>query len=160
MTHRKKTYATTLNCFDGAVQAPARKYMRRRFQVEFVDPITEPAIERILSDESGDPEMEFIRNRIRDVKLKISIVDHGSRALSIAAHHPCLGSSASKDEKLAQLVRSREVVREMIKYLGLDHLDIEIVLLWINERSLPEEIHISDDGIISCHERILEPLTV
>jgi len=152
---RKGTYATTINCFDGKIQAPTRKYLKRRFRVEFVDPITEPGIEKILTDDSGNPDFEFLKRWIRDVKLKTSIVDHGSRFISIAAHHKCLGNSAGKEEKLTQLVKVRDVVRQMIKDLGLDHLDIEIVLLWINEHLLPEEVHVGADGTISCHERVL-----
>ena len=155
------TYATTLNCFDGAVQAPARKYMKRRFRVKNVDPITEPGIEKILAalaDGSDNPKMKFMRELIKE-KLRISIVYHGSRALSIAAHHKCLGNSAEKEEKLEQLVRGKEVIEEMIRELNLDHLEIEKVLLWINERLLPEEVHIPPDGSLSTHERLLEEVT-
>ena len=129
-------YATTINCFDGAVQAPARKYMKRRYNVKYVDPIVEPGIVKILIGESDDPDAGVILRQIRK-KLKMSIIDHKSRKISIAAHHNCLGNPASKEVQENQLRKAKKVIEKMIAEY---ELDIEIVLLWIDEHHMPKEV--------------------
>lgn len=172
-------YATTLNCMDGAVQAPARKFMKIRFGVEFVDPITEPGIVKILADESGDPEMEFIRNQIRK-KLWISLISHGSRKISIGAHGAsndphiaaegiiwislllwftrarkklhsaeCLGNPGRTKEEQKQQLRKAKKVVQ--KMIAELELDVEVVLLWINGHLMPEEVFDSCDDLY-CQE--------
>jgi hypothetical protein len=133
---RPSGYATTLNCMDGAVQGAARKYMKNRYGVAYVDPITDPGIVKILTDDSGDEEAEVIRRWIHK-KLRISIISHGSRKISIAAHHNCIGNPKCKEAQIKQLKEAKKTVERMIAEF---ELDIEIILLWINKDHMPEEI--------------------
>jgi hypothetical protein len=44
-------FCTVINCMDGRVQLPVNKYLQKRFNVAYVDSITEAGPVRIISDE-------------------------------------------------------------------------------------------------------------
>jgi|GEM_PF-737648 len=78
----------------------------------------------------------FAHNRrVREIKKELGILvrSHGIKHVVISAHHNCAGNPVSKDEQLEQLQRARRTV-EAFGY------DIEIILLWINDQWMPEEI--------------------
>ena len=147
-------YATGMNCMDGAVQGAVRKDAKRRYRVKYVDKITQPGIVKVLAENSNLPRIELIKEM-----LEISIREHGSRNVTIAAHHDCAGNPVAKEVQFEQLARAREVVRGMIKDLNFDHLGIEITLLWVNGQYLPEEVHVRPDGSIYSHGCVIaEPV--
>ena len=46
-------FCTVINCMYGRVQLPVNKYLQKRFNVEFVDTITEAGPVFIISDKWG-----------------------------------------------------------------------------------------------------------
>ncbi len=46
----KGIFATAINCMDGRVQIPAIEWLKRRHQIDYVDMITEPGPNKILSE--------------------------------------------------------------------------------------------------------------
>lgn len=137
------TYGTGLNCMDGAVQGAVRKIIKKRYNVKYVDKITQPGIVKVLADNSNSARIELIKEM-----LWISVINHGSRVVAIAAHHGCLGNPVEKTQQLKDLVRAKITIKQIIKDLDLDILDIEIILLWVNEYYMPEEICVSEKGLI------------
>ena len=44
-------FATCLNCIDGRVQIPVIQWIKENYNVEYVDMITEPGIDGVLTSE-------------------------------------------------------------------------------------------------------------
>lgn len=133
-------FATGLECMDGRVQGALRKKAKRKYRVEYVDIITQPGINKVLAENTDVPIIENIKKM-----LWISINDHGSRTIIIAAHHNCAGNPNNKETQLAHLREAEKTVRNMLENLplgdlGLSPMDFVIDLLWINEKWMPEEI--------------------
>lgn len=147
-------YATAILCMDGAYIGGVRKQMKKQHNIQHVDIIPQPGIVKILAEAVNLPRIQLIEEMI-----EISVVNHGSRAIAIAAHHNCLGNPVDKDCQLKQLPRARETVKKLVQKLGLDCLGIEFSLFWINEKGLPEEVHSSERGRIFSRELVFIPTT-
>jgi len=130
------TYATGINCMDGKVQGAVRKHSKAKNHVAHVDMITQPGIVRVLAENTNTARLELIREMIG-----ISVVHHGSRAISIAAHSCCAGNPIGQMEQIEHLKMAKQIVLEMIDDLGLDQYNIEITLLWVGEDWMPVEIN-------------------
>ncbi|GAB4379897.1 MAG: hypothetical protein Kow0042_29680 [Calditrichia bacterium] len=46
-------FCTAINCLDGRVQLPVIQHLKKRFKVDFVDVITEPGPNLILSEQKN-----------------------------------------------------------------------------------------------------------
>jgi len=114
-------FAAVINCMDGRTQIPAIEIMKKQFNVDYVDTITEPGPIKILSSNDNQSQIDSIKNR-----LDISITKHGSNAVGVVAHFDCAGNPVEKKKQLLQLDRSVE----LIKSWGYD---IKVVKLWIDE---------------------------
>ncbi|WP_242850643.1 carbonic anhydrase [Clostridium lundense] len=66
----KKRFGTALNCIDGRTQIPVIKWMKENFHVDYVDLITEPGMDKVLSQGKWI-EMERLRE-----KAMVSITAH------------------------------------------------------------------------------------
>ena len=64
-------FCTVINCMDGRIQMPVIQYLCRRFNVEWVDSITEPGPNLILSEKKDDLLVQSIIKR-----LDISVNKH------------------------------------------------------------------------------------
>lgn len=121
-------FCTVINCMDGRVQIPVIQYLQKRFNAEYVDSITEPGPNLILSEQADSPIIKSILAR-----LKISIENHGSAGLAIVGHHGCAGNPAPKDEQIQHIKNS-------ISFFGELSDEIEVIGLWVNENWLVSEI--------------------
>jgi carbonic anhydrase len=118
---------------DGRVQIPVTSYLKKRFNVQYVDMITEPGVNRILSGQNEPDLVESILNR-----LKISVQHHTSRGIAIIGHHDCAGNDASKEKQLLQLEEAGRFVSA--KYRG-----IEVITLWVDEFWVVNELSADKD---------------
>jgi len=107
MADQENIFATALNCMDGRVQLPVNQAVRSTFGATYVDTITEAGIVKFLSDEINTPETQAVLSRIR-----ISVENHGSRAIAVAAHHDCAGNPISDKLQKEQLVRAVSFLEE------------------------------------------------
>ena len=113
-------FVTAINCMDGRVQEPAVAWMRQRFEADYVDMITEPGPDRIMT--AGTPEeRESIRRRV-----DISVGGHGSRVIAMIVHHDCTGFPVSKAEHLTAL-------SECIPTIESWAPEARVLGLWIGE---------------------------
>jgi len=116
---------------DGRTQIPAIEIMKKQFNVDYVDTITEPGPIKILSSNNNQSQIDSIKNR-----LEISITKHGSKAVGIVAHFDCAGNPVEKKKQLLQPVEKKKQLLqldrsvELIKSWGYD---IKVVKLWIDE---------------------------
>jgi len=117
----KGKFGTAINCMDGRVQAPAMNWLKQKYELDYIDTITEPGPDKMLSQ--GKPEqVESIKSRVL-----ISVNAHGSETIFVAAHHDCAGNPVSKDEHVKQ-------VRECVKIIKSWKLPVKKVIgAWINE---------------------------
>ena len=122
------SFCTVINCMDGRVQLPVINYLMTRFNVKWVDSITEPAPILALSQQNPPQIIDSIFRR-----LDISFKKHHSCAIAIVAHHGCAGNPVSKDIQLAQLDSA-------IEYIAQKYPNLPVIGLWVDENWAVNEI--------------------
>jgi len=114
-------FGTAINCMDGRTQLPVTGWLKSRYGLDYVDMITEPGPDKMLSQ--GRPgQVESIKSRVM-----ISVNAHGSQTILVAAHHDCAGNPVSKEEHIRQVRNCLKVVKSW----GLPVRDI--IGVWIND---------------------------
>ena len=111
--------AACLNCIDGRVQLPVLNWIRKQYNIDFVDVVTSAGIDRLLASQDN------IDGILQSVN--ISLNTNKSTRIFIVAHHDCRGNPV--DEK----THHRDVAKS-IKRLRLHWPKLEIVGLWVNRR--------------------------
>ena len=122
------SFCTVINCMDGRTQLPANEFLRNKFNVNYIDTITEPGPARILAEGQNSILAESILKRI-----DISINKHESIAIAIVTHHDCAGNPVDKNQQLIQLDSATKFMKE--KYPNT-----EVLGLWINSDWEVEQI--------------------
>lgn len=115
------SFCTVINCMDGRVQLSVIQYLQKRFNVKYVDSITEPGPNLILAKQTSSELVESIFSRVR-----ISVEQHHSQGIAVVGHHDCAGNPASREEQIAH-------ISDAIKLVQQYYPDIEIIGLWVDE---------------------------
>lgn len=115
------TFATAINCIDGRVQVPVAEWLKGRFRVDFVDTITEPGADKVMS--LGPPSKY---NAIKE-KTAISVAAHHSNLIAVVGHHDCAGNPVPKEEHLDYIKQATERVASW-------GFPARVIGLWINDR--------------------------
>jgi hypothetical protein len=113
---------------DGRIQLPVINYLKKKFNAEYVDSITEPGPNLILSEGNDDTLIDSIINR-----LKISVENHNSIGIAVVGHYDCAGNPSPYSEQIQQINNSVEFIKN--KYPELD-----VIGLWVNENWIVEPI--------------------
>ena len=124
-----KEFATAINCIDGRVQKPVTEYMQKNFKVDYVDMITEPGPNKILSEGKDINIVEFLKK-----KVEISVEKHNSQIIAVAAHYDCAGNSENEDVQKEHLRKAMNVIASWgfpVK---------KIIALWLDENFKPSSI--------------------
>ncbi len=118
---RRGKFAAAINCIDGRAQMPVSSWMKETLDVNFIDRITEPGPDKILSLGA--------RTLIETIKKKVllSINAHHSNVVAIAGHHDCAGNPVTKEEHVRQIKESAKVILSW-------GLPIRVMGLWVNEK--------------------------
>ena len=122
------TFATVINCMDGRTQLPANAYLKNKFNVDYIDTITEPGPDKILAENTDAQIITNIKKRVL-----ISTQKHGSKIIAIVAHTDCAGNPVEKEKHLAHL-------KKALNTLALWHIDAQLISLWIDENWQVNEI--------------------
>jgi len=122
------TFFTAINCMDGRVQLPVIRYLQKRFNVKYVDSITEPGPNLILANN-----IDLFAQRSIFERLKISIENHNSKGIAIVGHHDCAGNPAPKADQIDHLKQS-------IQQLQLRYKTMPIIGLWVDQNWEVHEI--------------------
>ena len=125
----KGIFATAINCMDGRVQIPVIEWLKRIYSVDYVDMITEPGPNKILSENRNSRIVESIKKRV-----EISVVKHNSRLITIIGHYDCAGNPVEKDIQLEQILSAIKTVESW-------NLDVQIIGLWVNKNWKVYQIH-------------------
>ncbi len=121
-------FCTVINCMDGRVQLPVIRYLQERFNVEYVDSITEAGPNLILANGKNPAKAKAILER-----LEISIKKHNSISIAVVGHHDCTGNPAAEDEQIIHIQKAMEFLRKHYE-------SIEITGLWVDEKWQVQEI--------------------
>jgi hypothetical protein len=113
-------FGTAINCMDGRVQDPVAHFLKERYQLDYIDTITEPGPDKLLAEGPGIA-VNAIRGRVR-----ISVEKHGSNVIAIAGHHDCAGNPVDRDTHIEQINRAVNVIRSW-------SITATILGLWVNE---------------------------
>lgn len=113
-------FATAITCIDGRVQQPVADWMKLHTNVDYVDLITEPGPDKVLSSESTYVVDEIIR------KVSFSVRYHESAVVALCGHYDCAANHAGREEHIEQI---REGVRVLLSY----DLKVRILGLWLSE---------------------------
>lgn len=121
-------FAVAIMCMDGRIQLPIINYMRTRFNVDFVDVITEPSPAKAISEQTSAYQVYSIQQR-----MTLSQEKHGSQYLALVAHYDCASNPSEKDMQIQQ-------VRQALQYIRLWGFKGSIVGLWVNENWAVQEV--------------------
>ena len=116
-----KRFATAINCMDGRVQIPVIEYLKTRYDVDYIDMVTEPGPIRALWQNSDSAMVESIKKRV-----EISVFKHHSSLIAIVGHHDCAGNPVNKDTQVKQIQTS-------VKTVASWKLEAQIIGLWVDE---------------------------
>jgi len=121
-------FCTVINCMDGRVQLPVNEYLRKRFNVNYVDSITEAGPNRVILDVENKSAVQSIIN-----KLDISVHKHKSVGIAIAGHYDCAGNPVEYEEKVDQ-------IKSSVKFIKSKYNDLDVIGLWVDENWEVHEI--------------------
>jgi len=124
----KNTFATVIHCMGGRNQLPVIDYVRRRFAVEYVDSITEPAAGGVVSHTRNELMVDSIRGRV-----DISVREYGSKHIAVVGHHDCAVNPAEERVHFEQITKSVESVRSW-------QYGCEVIGLWVHQNGKVYEI--------------------
>ena len=125
---KKMRFATAINCIDGRTQIPVIRYMKENYGVDFVDMITEPGVDKLISEGKDNSVLSAIRK-----KVGISVEKHSSCVIAVVGHHDCAGNPVSDEEHIKHISNAVDVVKSWWS-------DVKVVGLWINSRWEVEKI--------------------
>ena len=114
-------FSTAINCMDGRVQLPVNAFLKKYFEAEYIDTITEAGPVHIFDKTSDLTALNSLYSRV-----DISVNQHESHGLAICAHADCAGNPIDDDHQQHQLEKAVLFLRE--KYPN-----IEIIGLWVDK---------------------------
>lgn len=117
----KVKFATAVNCIDGRVQAPVAQFIRKNYGVDFIDMITAPGPDKILSEYKNMREIQSMKK-----KVLFSYHNRDSKLIFIASHNGCLGNPCSNRMHLKQL---KEAVKNVRKW----RQEAKVFGVWVDE---------------------------
>lgn len=117
----KAKFCTVVNCMDGRVQLPVIGYMKKRFNSDYVDSVTEKGPNLVLSEQVAGETAGSILG-----KVKLSVEVHGSVGIAVAGHYDCAGNPAPESRQAAQ-------IKEAARFLKSRHPNLEVIGLWVDE---------------------------
>lgn len=117
----KFKFATAINCIDGRIQAPVAEFIRSNYFVDYVDMITLPGSDKVLSKAKDGCEIESIKK-----KVLFSFNNRDSKLVFVVSHHDCLGNPCGKRTHLRQL---RNAIKNVRKWCPKG----KVRGIWVNE---------------------------
>ncbi|MBC8371145.1 MAG: cysteine-rich CWC family protein [Planctomycetes bacterium] len=108
------SFATVINCIDGRFQTSVNAFVRQRFDVPFVDTITEAGPVGMLCK-------SLPRNVEHDIN--ISVDAHDSNQIAVVAHEGCAGNPASDSKQQSQCLEAAANLRVAFG-------ECEVIALW------------------------------
>jgi hypothetical protein len=125
------TFGTAISCIDGRVQEPVAAWVKARFGVDYVDTVTAPGPDGVLTGDAPHA-IAFIRDHVR-----VSHEAHQSGVLAVAGHFGCAGHPVSPEEHIT-------AIRAAAATAASWGLPMRVIGLWVNEGGQVEVVSDSD----------------
>ncbi len=126
------TFFTSIGCMDGRVQKVVSDFGNQKFHAEFPDTITEAGlVGKLARSKTGDALYESIKQ-----KVLISLEKHKSRGIVVHGHGECAGNPVEEAIHKADIKKSKEMVRKMIK----DKIPVLSVYVTVNPKPQIQEV--------------------
>ena len=125
------SFCTAINCMDGRVQLPATEFLKARFNVDYVDMITEAGPNRVLDKLTSYGLLQSVIDGLR-----FSVEHHRSVGIAIVGHYDCTANPAGKEEQTSHTIAAIKRIRQHYSQFK----DIPIIGLWIDENWSVSEI--------------------
>lgn len=122
------SFCTAINCMDGRVQLPVIRFLQQRFNVDYVDCITEAGPVRIFDKIADLMALNSIFTHINR-----SLNCHDSRVIAICAHADC-------DDNPEDETTQKQQLRRAVIFLKESYRDKEVVGIWVDENQTVSEI--------------------
>lgn len=113
---------------DGRVQLPVISYLKKRFNTQYIDVVTEPGPVAYLADQADSAKVNSITQRI-----DISIKKHNSCGIAIVAHYDCAGNPVPKAKQLEQLDLAA-------RFLTQRYPNAKVIGLWVDDKWSVSEV--------------------
>ncbi len=114
-------FATCLNCVDGRVQLPVICWIKKNYGADYVDMITEPGMDGVLSDENWNGLDSLMK------KTDISLQRAGNlKMIFIVGHYDCLGNPVDDETHKKQ-------INIAVKKLKKLRPSADIIGLWVSD---------------------------
>ncbi len=121
-------FVTAINCIDGRVQSPVSKFLKTRFEADYVDMITCPGPVNVLCKSEASSLVRYLYDSIM-----ISVSTHRSECIAVVAHHDCAANTVSEAEQRAQIGVAIQRIRQW-------NIPAHIFGLWVNSCWVVEEM--------------------
>lgn len=113
------SFCTVVNCMDGRVQLPVIRYLQDRFEVLYVDSITEAGPVKSLAKPVDETVSQSILRRVAVSR------EHGSKVVAVIAHDDCAGNPEDETTQRRQL-------EEAVDLMAGRFPDMLILGLWLS----------------------------
>ena len=123
-----KKFCTVINCMDGRVQEPVIKHLKKRFNVDYVDSVTEAGPNGIIANQADKSLIDSILQRVN-----ISVNKHGSVGIAVAGHFDCTGNPGERKIQ-------NEHTALAIEYFQGIYPNLTTIGLYINQDWMVSEI--------------------
>ena len=128
-------FCTAINCMDGRVQIPVIRYLQKRFDVEYVDMVSEPGPNRVLAEGQDAVAIASIERRVQ-----LSVQRHKSVGIAVIGHHDCAGNPSPA-------VQQNQDTLGAVLWIRSAFRGIPVIGLWLNESWEVEELQDEEASI-------------
>jgi hypothetical protein len=103
---------------DGRIQLPIIHFLKEKFNVDYVDTVTEPGVDKLFS----------IADKTQEIRSKVSISvnAHGSKLIMVSGHHDCAGNPVANNEHIAQIKNAISIIKSW-------KMPVKVIGVWIND---------------------------
>jgi hypothetical protein len=125
------TFASAVACIDGRIQRPVAEWVRRNYQVDHVDMVTEPGADAALWRGDETVTASVVR------RLKVSRDAHATRVVAVSGHADCAANPVDEGQHVEHIARAAQRLRSL--FPGLI-----VIGLWVDEEGevtpVPDEV--------------------
>ena len=112
---------------DGRIQESVANYIKKKYNVLFVDMITGSGPVKILSNKDTENLESII------LCIDISLKKHKSKGIAIVAHYDCAGNPIADEEQ-------KKLLQKAVIFLENKYINVSVCGLWVDKDRKVENI--------------------